>query len=169
MELFEAINSRRSVRQYTSEPVSEDKVQQVLEAAMMAPSAGNAQPWQFVVITDRALLEKIAEIHPHAGMSREATGGVLVCGDLGLERYPGNWVADCSAATQNLLLALHGLGLGGVWTGIYPGEALMQSFRELLSLPKEIMPLAFIPYGVPASCPPRPDRYKEERVHRNGW
>lgn len=169
MEIFEAIENRRSVRQYTSVPVSEEAIRKVLEAAMMAPSAGNGQPWQFVVVTDRSLLDKIAEIHPHAGMSRDAAGGILVCGDLRSERYPGNWVADCSAATQNMLLALHGLGLGGVWTGIWPGEALMQDFRELLGLPDEVMPLAFVPYGWPASVSPKPERYQEERVHVNGW
>lgn len=169
MELFEAINNRRSVRQYTSEPVSDEAVRQVLEAAMMSPSAGNGQPWQFIVVTDRELLNQIAEIHPHAGMSRTAAGGILVCGDLTVERYPGNWPADCSAATQNILLALHALGLGGVWTGIWPGEALMQDFRDLLGLPDEVMPLAFVPYGHPASVPPNPERYQEERVHLNGW
>lgn len=169
MDIFEALFNRRSIRQFTSAPVSDEAVQKVIEAAMMAPSAGNAQPWQFVVVTDKDLLNKIAEIHPHAGMSREAAGGILVCGDLRCERYAGNWVADCSAATQNLLLALHGLGLGGVWTGIWPGEKLMQDFRELLGLPEEVMPLAFVPYGWPASVPPTPERYKPERVHINGW
>jgi len=169
MDIFEAIDSRRSVRQYTSVPVSEEAIRKVLEAAMMAPSAGNGQPWQFIVVKDRGLLNQIAEIHPHAGMARDAAGGILVCGDLRCERYPGNWVADCSAATQNLLLALHGLGLGGVWTGIWPGEALMGDFQDLLGLPDEVLPLAFVPFGWPASVPPKPERYQEERVHMNGW
>lgn len=169
MDLFEALFTRRSVRQFTSAPVSEEAVRKVIEAGMMAPTAGNAQPWQFVVVTDRELLNKVSEIHPHAAMARSAAGGILVCGDLSLEKYPGNWVADCSAATQNILLALHGLGLGGVWTGIWPGEALMQSFRELFGLPEHVQPLAFVPFGWPAAVPTNPDRYREDRVHFNRW
>lgn len=169
MDIFEALMTRRSIRQFTSDPVSEAAILKVLEAAMMAPSAGNAQPWHFVLVTDRGLLDKIAEIHPYAGMSRDAAAGILICGDLRCERYPGNWPADCSAATQNILLALHGLGLGGVWTGIWPGEELMQNFRELLGLPDEAMPLAFVPFGWPASVPPTPARYQPDRVHLNGW
>jgi nitroreductase len=167
MELLEAIRTRRSIRQYTSQPITEEQIHAILEAAMMAPSAGNAQTWQFIVITDRALLDEIPNIHAYAAMSREAQAGLLVCGDLELEKYPGNWIADCSAAAQNAVLAIHGLGLGGVWTEVYPDSARVDSFQKLFGLPQHVVPLAFIPFGYPAVTPSQPERYKEERVHRN--
>ncbi len=169
MELFEAIFSRRSVRQFENRPVPDDLIEKAIRAAMMAPSAGNGQPWQFVVVDDRALLNKVAEIHPHASMSRDAAAAVLVCGDVRLERYPDNWPLDCSAATQNLLLALHGMGLGAVWVGVFPGAELCEAFQALFELPASVVPLAFVPLGYPAAVPATPDRFKPERVHRNGF
>jgi nitroreductase len=121
------------------------------------------------LVTDRALLDRIPEIHPYAGMSREAAAGILVCGDSGLEKYPGNWVADCAAATQNLLLAVHALGLGGVWTGVYPGEERCQAFRDFFGLPQHVTPLAFVPIGYPAETKTHENRFKADRVHRNRW
>lgn len=169
MELFEAIRTRRSIRRFSDKPVGEDQLKQILDAAMMAPSAGNGQPWQFVVVTDRALLDKVPEIHPYAAMSKEATAGVLVCGDTSIEKYPGNWPVDCAAATQNMLLAVHALGLGGVWTGIYPGAERCEAFRELFGLPEHVVPLCFVPIGYPAETRQHESRYKADRVHRNGW
>ena len=114
MELMEALRTRRSIRKFEDREVPEAMVRQMLDAAMMAPSAGNAQPWQFVVVTGRERLDAMADIHPHIRMVTQATLGILVCGDLSQEKYPGYWVQDCSAAMQNLLLAAHGLGLGAV-------------------------------------------------------
>jgi nitroreductase len=122
-----------------------------------------------VVVTDRAILAKVPEIHPHAAMSREAAAAILVCGDVTLERYADNWPLDCSAATQNLLLALHALGLGAVWAGVFPGDAICEAFQELFGLPDHVVPLAYVPIGYPASASPTVDRYREDRVHRNRW
>ncbi len=169
MNVFDAIRTRRSIRKFTPEPVSPDQVRILLQAAMMAPSAGNAQPWQFLVVDDRRLLERIPSIHPYAAMSREASVGILVCGDLSREKYPGFWVQDCAAAVQNLLLAAHGLGLGAVWTGIYPDRDREARFRELFHLPTSIIPLAFIPVGHPAQHPPTPERFDPSRIHHNTW
>jgi nitroreductase len=169
MELFEAIRTRRSIRRFSDKPITEDLLEQILSAAMMAPSAGNGQPWQFILVTERALLDKIAENHPNAGMSREATAGVVVCGDTSIEKYAGNWPADCAAATQNLLLAVHALGLGGVWTAVHPNEGRCAAFRKLFGLPETVIPLAFVPIGYPAEQRESAGRYKPERVHRNGW
>jgi nitroreductase len=120
MDAIEAILGRRSIRSYTDKPVAKETVQQLLEAAMAAPSAGNQQPWHFVVVDDRALLEKITTVHPYAQMAKSAQLGILVCGDLSLEMHQGYWVQDCAAATENLLVAAHALGLGAVWTGVHP-------------------------------------------------
>lgn len=169
MDVFDAMLTRRSIRKYTDEAVSEQDVQRILDASMMAPSAGNAQPWQFVVVRDREKLNRAGDIHPYASMAKKAPLGILVCGDLSLEKYQGFWVQDCSAAVQNMLLAIHGLGLGGVWTGIYPLDDRVGGFRELLDLPERIVPLAFVVIGHPAQRLKSGRRYKPERVHYEHW
>ena len=169
MDVLEAIHTRRSIREYQDKDVSEDLVKEIIAAAMSAPSAGNARPWQFVVLTDRDLLSQVPQIHPHAAMAASAPVSILVCGDLSRELYPGNWIADCSAATQNLLLAAHGSGLGAVWTGIYPDQDRVERFRDLLGLPEQVVPLALIPMGYPLQQPSRQDRYEEDKIHHNHW
>ncbi|NLC56471.1 MAG: nitroreductase family protein [Armatimonadetes bacterium] len=169
MEAMQAILSRRSIRQFTNQPVSDDLVEQLLRAAMSAPSAGNQQPWQFVVVTDRAILEAIPTIHPHAAMSPMAALGILVCGDLNREVYRGYWPQDCAAAIENLLVAANALGLGAVWTGIYPVEERVAQFREKFGIPEEIVPMAWIPIGWPAETKEPADRYDPARIHRERW
>ena len=114
MDIFTALHTRRSIRQYTDAKIAKEDVRVLLDAAMIAPSAGNARPWQFVVVDDPALLAKVPDIHPYVGMAAGAPLGILVCGEPAAEKYPGYWVQDCSAAVQNLLLAAVGLGLGAV-------------------------------------------------------
>lgn len=169
MELLEAIRTRRSVRSYKDRPIPEDLLERILTAAMSAPSAGNAQPWQFIVVSRPELREAVPAFSPYAGMIRQAPLGILVCGDLSLEKYPGYWVQDCSAATQNLLLAAHDLGLGAVWTGVHPMTDRVEGFRGLLKLPRNIMPLAFVVLGWPDKTPAPENRFKPERVHRDGF
>jgi nitroreductase len=169
MDAIEAILSRRSIRRYAPQPVPEAVIRQLLEAAMSAPSAGNEQPWQFVVITDRRILDEIPRFHPYAEMLKEATVAILVCGDLRLEKYRDHWVQDCSAATQNILLAAHAKGLGAVWVGIYPTEDRVVRIRKLLGLPSHVVPLCLVPLGHPAEQIPRAERYDASRVHRNQW
>lgn len=169
MDTMEAILTRRSIRKFTDWQVSRDLIREVLEAAMSAPSAGNEQPWHFVVIDDRPILDEIPKIHPHTAMVNEAPVAILVCGDLNLEKYKGFWVQDCSAATQNLLLAAHAKGLGAVWTGFYPVEDRVLGMQRLLGLPEHVIPLALVPIGYPAQKAGRQDRYREERVHYNNW
>ncbi len=169
MELFEALKTRRSIRKFTDEPVSDDELKTVLEAAMMAPSAGNAQPWQFIVVTEQEKLEKIGSINPYAAMAARAPVSILVCGDLSLEKFPGYWVQDCSAAVENMLLAIHGLGLGAVWTGVHPLKERIKGFRDLLGLPEQIQPLAFLVIGHPDQQLKSESRYREDRIHHNQW
>lgn len=169
MDAMQAILSRRSIRRYTDQPLPEALITDLLKAAMSAPSAGNQQPWQFVVINERGILDKIAQFHPYARMLLEAPAAILVCGDLKLETSKGYWVQDCSAATQNLLLAAHASGLGAVWLGVYPREERVVALRALLGLPEHIAPLALVAVGYPAESKPPSNRYDAARVRYNRW
>lgn len=169
MEIIEGIITRRSIRKYTSQKISDEQVQVLLKAGMYAPSARNQQPWHFIVINKREILNKIAGIHPYAKMLTEVRLAILVCGDEALELSSGYWVVDCSAATQNILLAAHGLGLGSVWLGLHPREERKQAVRELFKLPANIQPLSLISIGYPNESKEIPDRFKPERIHFNFW
>ncbi len=169
MDALEAIHTRRSIRKYQDRLVPEELVQEVLAAAMSAPSARNAQPWQFVVIADRALLAQIPRVCPNAPMAAHAPLAILVCGDLSLEKSPGYWVVDCAAAVQNLLLAAHALGLGAVWTGVYPREPRMEGLRRLVNLPSHVMAHSLAVLGYPAERPPSEGRYRADRIRRDRW
>lgn len=169
MEIFEAINTRRSIRKYEDKPVADELIRTALAAAMMAPSAGNAQPWQFVVVNEREKLDATANLHPYLTMAAKAPAGILVCADKSLEKYPGYWVQDCSAAMQNLLLALHGQGLGAVWTGIHPMEDRIKAFKAAFNLPEQVEPLGFVILGWPAQEPTSKSRFQEDRIHYNTY
>jgi len=169
MDAMQAILSRRSIRKYTSQPVSEATVEELLQAAMAAPSAGNQQPWHYVVIRDRQILTQIPRVHPYSSMVPSAQLAILVCGDLQREKHAGYWVQDCSAATQNLLLAAHAKGLGAVWLGVYPREDRVAGLRKMLELPQHAMPLALIAIGYPAEVKAPAERYDPSRVHQDGW
>jgi len=169
MDALEAILTRRSIRQFTAQPVPDSVLETLLRAAMSAPSAGNQQPWHFVVITDRQRLDSVPAIHPHSAMLKQAPLAILVCGDDWLETNKGYWVQDCSAATQNILLAVHASGLGGVWLGIYPRQERVEAFRQLFGLPGHITPLSMIAVGYPAESIPPADRYDSSKIHHNKW
>ena len=169
MDTLEAIHTRRSIRKYTDEPVPQEKVKELLSAAMSAPSAVNAQTWVFIVIDERKLLDEIPTYSPYASMCRGAPIAILVCGDTTREKAPGYWVQDCSAAIQNLLLAAQALGLGAVWTGIYPMEDRVEGFRKAFGLPEHVIPLGLVPIGYPAQQPGPQDRYTEEKVFHNRY
>ena len=169
MDAIEAILSRRSIRQYTSQPVPDEIVRELLTAAMSAPSAVNEQPWQFIVITDRHLLNGIPQITPYAQMAKDAALVVLVCGDTTREKYHGFWPQDCAAATENLLIAANARGLGAVWCGVYPVDERVQGLRRYLQLPDYIVPFSLVPIGYPAEKREPRHRYDGSRVHFNGW
>lgn len=169
MELLDAIHSRRSIRKYTGTPVADDMIETILRAGMAAPSAGNQQPWHFVVVTDRARLDAIPAFHPYSKMVTQAPAAILVCGDPEGRKWPTFWVQDVSAATQNMLLAARDLGLGTVWVGIYPEQDRMDGFRRLFGLPAHIVPFALVPLGWPAAPFETLDRFRPELVHRETW
>lgn len=169
MEAIQAILTRRSIRRYTDRQVSDELIKQLLESAMSAPSAGNEQPWHFVVIKDRQILNEIPKIHPYSSMLKEAPLAILVCGDESLQKYKGYWVQDCSAATENLLIAVNALGLGGVWLGVYPIEERVVGIRKLLAMPENVIPFSLISIGYPAEQKPPANRYDESRIHYDRW
>jgi nitroreductase len=169
MDALEAIYSRHSIRKYSTHPVTEEAVQEILKAAMAAPSAGNEQPWHFVVVTDRGLLDGISGFHEYASMLKQAPLAILVCGDLSLEKHKGYWVQDCAAATQNLLLAAHAKGLGAVWLGIHPVEKRILGAQKLFGLPKSVIPLAVVAIGYPAEKREPVSRFDPARIHHNKW
>jgi nitroreductase len=170
METLDAIFTRRSIREYTSQMIPEDLVHEILAAAMQAPSAGNQQPWHFILVTERKQLDALADELPFGKMLKAASLGVVVCVDLELEKYSGFWVQDCSAATQNLLLAAHARGLGAVWVGVYPVEERVESLKQVLGLPEQVVPLCVVPLGYPATKPEPPGRrYDKTRLHYNRW
>ena len=169
MEAMEAIISRRSIRKYTPDAVTEGEIHELLAAAMSAPSSSNGQPWHFVTITDRQTLDEIPKFHPYSNMIKEAPLAVVVCGDLQLEKGKGVWVQDCSAATENLLVAAHAMGLGAVWLGVHPIEERINGVRKLLGLPAHVVPLCIIVVGHPAEKKPPSNRFNPERVHHIKW
>ena len=164
-----AIFKRRSIRKYTSKPVTEEQIEKILRAGMAAPSAGNQQPWHFIVIDDKKLLSEIPKFHPYSSMLNEASCAIVVCGDITLQKYEGYWVQDCSAATQNMLLMATELGLGSVWLGVYPREERVVAVKKLLGIPESVIPLCIISIGYPAEKKGLNDRYNESRIHRNKW
>jgi nitroreductase len=163
------ILARRSVRRFTAQDVEEKDVRKLLEAGMSAPSAGNERPWHFLVIRDRRTLEGVMEFHPYAKMLKECAGAILVCGDPSLEKYPGFWMQDCSAATENILIMAVQLNLGAVWLGIYPIDERVNGLRELLGIPEDVVPFSLVPFGHPAEERKLIDRYDGERVHKEKW
>jgi nitroreductase len=169
MDALDAIFTRRSIRRYTDEPIGDQHIETLLRAGMAAPSAGNQQAWEFVVIDDRALLDAIPSVHPYAQMCAQAPLTLAICADPQRERYNGFWVQDCAAATQNVLLAAHAMGLGAVWLGIAPGGDRAHQLAELLRLPAGIEPLALVAVGHPAETKPAEDRYDPAKTHHNRW
>ena len=147
MDILTALHSRRSVRSYNSQKVTDEELKTILAAGMTAPSAGNAQPWHMVIVDDAALLAQVPAINPYAAMATKSPVSVLVCGNPTLEKYPGFWVQDCAAAIQNMLLAATGLGIGSVWTGIYPMMERVTRFQKLFALPEHIIPHALLVFG----------------------
>ena len=169
--VLENIHNRKSVRQYTPEPVSQEHIETMLKAAMAAPTAVNYQPWRFVVVTDRAQLDEMAELLPYAKMLKQAPLAIVVCGEtvwMGGNENP-YWQQDCAAATQNLLLAAEALGLGAVWTGVYPNETLYPKLHDFLNLPPEVQPFCAIPIGHPAGDDKPKDKWKPENIHYGKW
>jgi nitroreductase len=169
MDTIKAIMTRRSIRRFKIRPVEEKKIEILLQAAMQAPSARNSQPWHFIVITERGLLSAIPEFHPNAKMLLQAPAAIMICGDIRIEESIEYINSDCSAATQNLLLAAHSLGLGAVWLGIYPRERRVEEIRKLLGIPRTITPIALVALGYAAEDKEPEERFQPKRIYLNRW
>jgi nitroreductase len=161
------ILARRSVRAYTAEPLSETQITTLLQAAMAAPSASNLKPWHFIVVTKRETLNALAERHPYAKMLFQAPACIAVCGDTTVSE--AFWVQDCSAATQNILLAAAGMGLGACWLGAHPRAPREAEIRDLLGLPSKVTPLCLISVGYPAEEKAARTQFDAGRVHHERW
>jgi nitroreductase len=169
MENLDLILDRRSIRRFTDQNIDKQIITTLLTAAMYAPSAVNKQPWHFVVIDRNDLMARIMEIHPNAGMLASASHAVVVCGDEHQQHDDGYWVVDCGAATENLLLAAHALGVGSCWVGLHPREGRKKAISQLLGLPGHIQPFALVALGYPREQKQRPDRFRPDKVRHNVW
>lgn len=170
--VLNAIQTRVSVRQFTGEKISNEQINTLLHCAMAAPSAINKQPWAFLVVTDEALLQRMGEAFPFSRCGNGAACAFVMCGDMTKTiegEGQGFWINDVSAATENLLLAAHAMGLGAVWTGVYPSRERTAQVQELLGLPEYIIPMCIVPVGIPAEQPAVKQKFKEENVHYNRW
>lgn len=165
MKTLEAIFKRRSIRQYKPGEISQQDIETLLKAAMAAPTARNCQEWEFVVVRDKNMFKKMLEIHPYARMLEHADCAIVVCGNTQREHAPGYWMADCGAATQNILLAATELGIGSVWLGVYPNQDRMDGLSRLLKLPAHVKPLNIISLGLPAEHPAEVDRFDPAKIH----
>ena len=166
------IMTRVSVREFTGEKISEAQIDTLLRAAMAAPSAINKQPWAFIVVTDETIIAQLGEALPYSRCSNHPAVAIIPCGDL-TKAIPGEmadfWINDVSAATENLLLAAHAMGLGAVWTGLHPDMNRAKMVQEMLGLPEHIIPLCVVPVGVPAEQPEVKDKFKPDNIHYNAW
>lgn len=164
------ILERTSVRSYLDKSVEEEKIEKLLRAGMAAPTAKNKQPWHFVVVTDKSLLQKLSKVNPYAEMVAKAPLAIVVCGDM-TKALDGNarelWVQDCSAASENILLVATGMGLGAVWTGAYPAKERYTAVSEVLGLPETLIPLNTIVIGYPDGDVTPKDKWKESNISYN--
>ncbi|MCR4603139.1 MAG: nitroreductase family protein [Prevotella sp.] len=164
------IMTRVSVRKFKQQAVESEKVEAMLRAAMAAPTAANKQPWHFIVVSDKQKLNELAGEGGRGNMLRNAPLAIVVCGDMN-KAFEGKaqeyWIQDTSAATENLLLAAHALGLGAVWTGQWPMDDRYQHTQKVLGMPEHIRPLCTVIIGYPDEQPAPKDKWKPENISYN--
>ncbi len=170
----ECIMTRASVRSYTDRQVDDSTINKILRAGMAAPTAANQQPWQFVVVTDQNLKDSITSAFEYTKMVEHCSFAVVVCGDMdnlfqGDIPDGGFWVEDCSAASENMLLAAHALGVGGVWCGIYPLKDRESRLRQILNLPATLTPLNVMAFGYPSAPVAPKDKWAPAKIHYNAF
>lgn len=165
------IFNRKSVRNFTDEKVDRNDLETIVKAGMSAPSGINLQPWELIVFDDEDTLDFMVDLHEYSKMFKTATAGIVVCGNMDrtIENYRQLWVQDCSACTQNILLAIEALGLGGVWLGIYPVEERCRKLTDYYNLPDNIVPFAVIAIGHPSGDEKSRDKWDENKLHWNKW
>jgi nitroreductase len=170
MELYDGLLTRRSIRKFTGEMIDDENIIKIIRAGMYAPSANNTRPWHFIIVDDKELLKKVMTVHPYSSMLSQASHAIIVCGDEELQNGPGYYLIDCSAATQNILLAAHALGLGAVWLGVEPKSDRKKSIKEIFGLPDHVHPVSIVSVGVPVKIPEKiPSRFEPGKIRKNSW
>ncbi len=169
METLKAILTRRSIRKYSHDQIPEEYLDILIKAAMHAPSARNRQPWHFIIVSDRQLLDRLGDINTSWKMLKEASHSIVVCGDKEIEDTVSFIIQDCAAATQNILLAAHDLNIGTVWLGVHPREERLVPLKQILQIPNQILPVSMISLGKPDESREQPDRFLVERIHFDKW
>lgn len=169
MNLLDVINTRRSIRKFTGEVISDQEVEIILQAGFQAPSAMNREPREYIVVRDKDTLDQIEAYHPHAKMLSQAGCAIVVCGDKNKQNIEGFLSQDCSASVQNILLAAHTLDLGAVWCGVHPRPELVEPMVEILGLPEHIIPIAMVVVGRPDQKIQAIDRYNKACVRYEKW
>lgn len=169
--LLALIQSRRSIREYRSDPVGDETVRRLLEAAMAAPSAVAKDPWRFVVVRAQATRDALADALPNGQMLRVAPIGFVVCGDLEMahDRQLSYLLQDCSAAIENLLLAVTAVGLGACWLGVHPRPARVAAVARILNLPAKVVPVSAVAVGWPGETKNPRTRFNPAYVHQERW
>ncbi|MBO4711618.1 nitroreductase family protein [bacterium] len=171
-ETTKTIFNRKSVRNYVETTITPETLEFLVKAGMAAPTAMDRRPWEFIVVNDKNTLKKLNDALPYAKMAEKAGYAIVVAGNI--EKQAGGkdsnfWIMDCSAAAENILLAAESLGLGAVWTAVYPSAERMKPVTEILGLPANIIPLAFIPVGKPTGSDKPKDKFDKTRIHWNHW
>lgn len=170
--VLQVIHERKSVRHFTQQKVSDEQILTLIRAGMAAPTAVNMQPWKFIAINDSMVLNSLAAASTYGKMLHHAPAAIAVCGDLS-KAFPGEyrdlWIQDCSAASQNILLAAESMGLGAVWTSTYPGKEINMSAIEILNLPEHLIPLNVIAIGYPTGEDKKKNKWKEDNIRWNRW
>jgi nitroreductase len=161
----ELIEKRRSIRKFkTDKPVTREQLDRLLGAAMIAPSACNSRPWEFIAVTKREVLDEIARVHPYAAMCATATAAIVVVALPQTDRPAGYFPQDCGAATQNILLEAVSMGLGACWCGVHPKEDRVASIRELFNIREPKIPFNVIAIGTPDEAPDRRGFFEASKV-----
>ena len=170
MNTFDAILTRRSIRQYKNKPVPEEVLKKIIKAGMYAPSAMNLQPWDFMIFNTAETISKcIAAVQHGETILKQSPAAILVCGDKKTENNSDYIIQNCSAATQNILLQVHEMGLGACWIAVYPLVDVMTKLREEFKIPESIIPVALVTIGYPAEEKIAEERYAEQKIHFNQW
>jgi nitroreductase len=169
MEVLDAIYTRRSIRRYSEKKIDDEMVNKILQAAMYAPSAVNKQPWHFIIFEDKNTYDAIIQVHKSSEMLAGAQKAIVICYDVNLQHDEGYGVIDCSAATENILLAAHALGLGACWIGICPRQNRIEALKQIFNLPENIIPFSVVSLGYPAEDKKHPERFRKDRIHYEKW
>ncbi len=169
MGKMDSISTGRSIGEYSGKRVSDDLVKKLLQSAIASSSAGNRQPWEFIVVRDRNRLIEITQVHQYSQMLKEADVAIMICGDESREKDDGYWIQDCATITENILIAAEELGLGAVWLGVYPNEDRVESIKNIFNIPQSVIPLAIVSIGYHVEDKEPASRYIEDKIHYDIW